>query len=122
MSYNRRIVGDDDKVIFSEENPATIKQSETIGLGSVHGALTLVEQTATPVRIGEANLEERHTVLIINANATDIFIGFADDVSGSNGIPVFGGTERAFSLNRTENFDLYAYSATVATVKIVEVK
>lgn len=122
MSYNRKIVGDDGKTMFNEENPATIKQSETIGLGSLHGALVLAELTATPIRIGLENLEERHTVLIINAKSTDIFVGFDENVSGSNGIPVFGGTERAFSLNRTEDFDLYAYSATANTVKIVEVK
>jgi hypothetical protein len=121
MAYNRAVVDDEGKTIFIDGRPAYVKSSETINEGSLYGIMQLVEKTATPIRIGETNLVERHSILLVNQTPSTIFVGFDAGVT-TNGIPVGGEQERLFSVNPKESLDLFAYSPTTTVCTVVEVK
>lgn len=121
-TYNRQIVDDEGNPIFVNGNPAYIKQAETIGEGSLYGALSINEQEVRAVRVRTEKLEGRHSVLIINTGNTDVYVGFDSEVSGTNGIPISSKQERVFSVNPSESLELFVYSPMATTLKIVEVK
>jgi hypothetical protein len=122
VSYNRAIVDESGKVIFEEENPAFIKNSETIREGSLYGVVNLVADVPTPIRIGDANLAERHSVLIINPTASTIYVGLDDNVTSINGIPLASETERLLSVSPNESLTLYGFAKADVSIKVVEVK
>lgn len=120
--YNRQLVDDDNRPFFVNGNPALVKQAETIGEGSRYGVLTVPAEIPTPIRLGETNLEERHSVLVINLGSSPIYVGFDDAVTDLSGIPIRAEQERMFSLNHTESLTLYAFSKTEMNIRVVEVK
>lgn len=87
--------------------------------GSLYGALT-IGTTATQIKVGATILDGRHSVLIVNPDPTNhIYIGFDDNVTTTNGIPVYAGQERLF---KVDSVTLYAIAGTATEVRIVEVK
>lgn len=88
--------------------------------GSLHGSFA-VTTTAAPLRFGAANLEDRHTVHVINDSAVMVYVGFTAAVTAANGIPVGPGEERGFELDANENVDLYIIGAAAATIRLLEI-
>lgn len=121
-TYNRQMVDADGTPIFTETNPAFIKQSESISHGSLYGSITVEAETPTLVKLGESQLAGRHSVLIINSGTTEVYVGFDDAVTGGNGIPIAASQERLFALNPLHDVALYVYSKTATTLKVVELK
>lgn len=110
---------------FKTEDNTTVNLADILGntirAGSLTGTLT-IGTTATPLRIGAADLEDRHTVQVINTSANPIYIGFAADVTTAAGIPCEAGTERSFSLDPNDPLTLYGISTAASAIRLVEVK
>lgn len=89
--------------------------------GSLFGSITIAT-SATPIRIGVSDLEGRHTLLISNVSANDIYVGFDNTVTTSNGIPIFSGDDRVFSLDRENGVTIFGISSASSEIRIMEVK
>lgn len=92
----------------------------TIRSGSLYGNFA-VGTTAAPLRVGAANLEDRHTVHVINLGTEMVYIGFDDLVTVDTGIPIGTNEERAFTIDPNEDIDLFIIAAAATTIRLLEV-
>lgn len=107
---------------IAANEPAQVKQTEIINVGSLYGAINLDANVPVALRFAETNLAGRHSVIVINVSSNTIWVGFDNKVTKATGIPVAAGQERLFSLNPTEDLTLYAFCEQITPIRLVEVK
>lgn len=93
----------------------------TVRSGSLFGTLE-VGVTATSLRVGVSDLALRHTLIVHNDSANDIFVGFDNTVTTSNGLPIVAGDERSFFLDPNDGLELFGISGIASTVRVFEIK
>ncbi len=97
-------------------------QASGIGEGTIVGAINIAPATPTLIKAKATQLEGRTSVFIVNESLNDIYIGFDNTVSLEEGIPIYSGTERIFTMNPLNGTPIYAYSELETKIIVCEVK
>lgn len=82
-------------------------QDDTIRSGSLIGRITLTA-TVTALRIGSADLTNRHSLIIINDASDIIFIGTTSAVTSANGYLLNSGTGVNFKFDPNDPVTIWA--------------
>lgn len=92
-----------------------------IGSGSVFGTVT-VGTTATAIRVSASDLDFRHNVVIQNTSANDIFVGFDNTVTTSDGFKIAVDNFAEFTLNPFDPITLFGIASANSEVRVMELK
>lgn len=97
-------------------------QDIKIRSGSLMGRVTL-SATATAIRIGSANLTNRHTLNIINDSSTIIFIDLNSAVNTATSFLINSGSGHAIPLDPTDDITIWGITTENETnISIWELK